>query len=107
LLELLINKQILTIWEVRSVLTGAIRNIGPRLQSPGGLAASQTIGELLLHFSEPQRLVVLDSTPSAVVSIQVFSNLLKRCIKALAKYNAIAIVLDERVSAEIVLVDRT
>jgi hypothetical protein len=53
LLELLINKQILTIPEVRGVLTGAIRDIGPRLQSPGGLAASQTIGELLRHFSEP------------------------------------------------------
>jgi hypothetical protein len=34
-------------------------------------------------------------------------NLLKRCIKALAKHNEIAILLDERVSAEIVLVDRT
>jgi hypothetical protein len=43
----------------------------------------------------------------AVVSIQVFSNFLKRCIKALAKHNEIAILLDERVSAEIVLVDRT
>ena len=51
--------------------------------------------------------IMVDSTPSAVVSIQVFSDLLKRCIKALAKYNAIAIVLDERVSAKIVLVDRT
>jgi hypothetical protein len=53
LLELLINKQILTIPEVRGVLTGAIRGIGPRLQSPSGLAASQTIGELRRHFSEP------------------------------------------------------
>jgi hypothetical protein len=41
------------------------------------------------------------------LSIQVFGNLLKRCIKALTKYNAIAILLDERVSAEVVLVDRT
>lgn len=52
LVELLIDKGILTIPEVRHVLTGAMRDIGPRLQTSSGLAASQTIGELLRRFSE-------------------------------------------------------
>src|SRR5579871_1632203 len=38
---------------------------------------------------------------------QIFRYFLKRGVKPLTKNNAVAILLDERVSAEIVLVDRT
>jgi hypothetical protein len=52
LLDLLNKKEILTISEVRGVLNGAMRDIGPRIQTPSGLAASQIIQELLGQFSE-------------------------------------------------------
>jgi hypothetical protein len=41
------------------------------------------------------------------ILIQVFSDLLKGSIKAFTEHNGIAVLLDESIFAEIVLVDRT
>src|SRR6516225_9649508 len=47
------------------------------------------------------------STTPTAISGQIFRDLLKRGIKPLAENNAVAVLLDERVFPEIVLVDRT
>jgi hypothetical protein len=48
-----------------------------------------------------------DPPTHEAISAQILGDLLQRGIKPLAKNNAVAILLDERVFPEIVLVDRT
>jgi hypothetical protein len=52
LLEVLIQKEVLTIPDVREALNIAMRGLATRMQKPEGVAASQTVAELLRQFSE-------------------------------------------------------
>lgn len=52
LLDVLVQKEVLSIPEVRSALQTAMQGAGSRSQSPDGFAASQFIAALMRHFSE-------------------------------------------------------
>jgi len=52
LLDVLVQKDLLTIPEVRVALDTAMKGAGLRIQSPEGAEASQFIAALLRHFSE-------------------------------------------------------
>lgn len=52
LLDVLVQKNVLTVPEVRGALDSAMKGAGFRSQTPAGFEASQFIAALLRHFSE-------------------------------------------------------